>query len=312
MTDGPLSGFGPADSRFGVVSLIGAPNAGKSTLLNRIIGTKVSIVSPKVQTTRSRVLGIWLEGAVQIAFVDTPGIFAPRRRLDRSMVRAAWDGAGEADRVLVLVDARQGISQDVTRIIETLAKRQHPKAMKPGLILNKVDLVQKDKLLELAAQLGVGDLFGDVFMVSALTGDGVGDLLENLAASTPPGPWHYPEDQISDMPQRLLASEITREKLYLQLQQELPYRATVETEAWTEQKDGSARIEQVIYVERDSQKAIVLGKGGKRIKALGGAARKELEELLERRIHLFLFVKVRDGWENDPERYREMGLDFNA
>jgi len=302
-----------AEQRAGFVAIVGAPNVGKSTLLNSLVGTKVSIVSPKVQTTRSRVLGICIEGPAQVIFIDTPGIFKPRRRLDRAMVAAAWGGAGDADEVLLLVDASlvntsRGIDSDTANIIKRLKKTER----KIILAINKVDLVDKPKLLDLAAELNATGVFSEIFMISAEKGDGVQDLMAFLASRVPEGPWLYPEDQISDMPGRLTAAEITREKLYLQLHQELPYAASVETENWTEQDDGSVRIEQVIYVERPTQKAIVLGKGGSRIKALGQAAREELEEIFERRVHLFLFVKVREKWGDDPERYRDLGLDFDA
>ena len=296
----------------GFVALIGAPNAGKSTLLNRFVGAKVSIVSPKVQTTRTRVLGICIEGDTQIVFIDTPGIFRPRRRLDRAMVAAAWGGAGDADHICLLADAtrfRGGEADPDTRRIIDRLKETGGRAV---LAINKVDAVSKPALLEMAAVLDGEGVFSEAFMVSAEKGDGTGDLLARLAGMMAPGPWLFPEDQISDMPQRLLAAEITREKLYLQLHQEIPYAATVETDSWEEQEDGSARIEQTIYVERDSQKAIVLGKGGARIRQLGRAAREELQELLEQRIHLFLFVKVRDKWGDDPARYRDWGLDYNA
>jgi len=295
-------------TRCGFVAVLGAPNVGKSTLVNRLVGTKVSIVSPKVQTTRSRVLGILIEGASQIILVDTPGIFAPRRRLDRAMVAAAWGGAADADVVCLLVDCAKPDSGDTRRIVGQLKEG----GREAVLVLNKVDLIEKRVLLALAAKFDAESLFTDTLMVSALTGDGVGDLLALLAGRVPEGPWLFPEDQISDMPERLLAAEITREKLYLQLRQELPYAATVETETWTENADGSVRIDQVIFVEKPTQKAIVLGKGGQRIKALGAAARTELEDLLERRVHLFVFVKVRERWGDDPERYRDLGLDFNA
>ena len=294
--------------RCGFVAIVGAPNVGKSTLLNCLVGTKVSIVSPKVQTTRSRILGICIEGATQLVLVDTPGIFKPRRRLDRAMVAAAWGGAQEADLVLLLVDSAAGLDADTRSIVERL-KAEGGKAI---LALNKVDAVKKPALLKLAAHLdGVG-VFTDTFMISALSGSGVPDLLAHLAGAVPEGPWLYPDDQLSDMPGRLLAAEITREKIYLQLHQELPYAASVDTETWKEKKDGSVRIEVSVYVERPSQKAIVLGKGGARIKAIGEAARIELEELLERRVHLFLFVKVRKDWGEDPERYRDLGLDYKA
>lgn len=298
----------PTGPRCAFVAILGAPNVGKSTLLNRLVGSKVSIVSPKVQTTRTRVLGICIEGDAQIVFIDTPGIFAPRRRLDRAMVAAAWGGAADADRVLLLVDAERGINADTRRILDGLKAQKRPVT----LALNKVDAVAKPKLLKLAAELDGEGVAEEIFMISAATGDGVDDLMDHLASSAPPGPWHFPEDQISDMPERLLAAEITREKLYLQLHQELPYAATVETETWTEQDDGSVRIEQVVFVERDSQKAIVLGKGGARIKAIGAAARQELQQILDCRVHLFLFVKVREKWGDDPDRYRDWGLDFDA
>jgi GTP-binding protein Era len=295
-------------TRFAFVAVLGAPNVGKSTLINRLVGTKVSIVSPKVQTTRARVLGICIAGPAQIVFIDTPGVFEPRRRLDRAMVAAAWTGAADADRVCLLVDAERGIDRDTHAIVKRLVKQRKS----ADLVLNKIDLVKKPALLELADRLNNEGQFGDIFMISAERGDGVDDLLAHLAAGAPEGPWMFPEDQISDMPERLLAAEITREKLYLQLRQELPYAATVETETWTEMDDGSARIEQVIYVQRGTQKAIVLGKKGARIKSIGADSRLELEELLDRRVHLFLFVKVREKWGDDPERYRDWGLDYNA
>ena len=295
--------------RCGFVALIGAPNAGKSTLLNAMVGSKVSIVSPKVQTTRSRVLGIAIEGQSQLVFVDTPGIFAPKRRLDRAMVAAAWAGANDADLVVLLVDAsRRELGEDTERIIAQL-KEAGRSAI---LALNKVDAIERPKLLALAERLNATGVFTDVFMISALTGDGLDRLRSILAQRVPEGPWLYPEDQISDNPMRLLAAEVTREKLVLQLQQELPYASTVETESWEEFKDGSVKISQVVYVQRDSQKAIVLGKGGQRVRAIGAAARQELEAMLERRVHLMLFVKVRENWLDDPERYRDWGLDFNA
>ena len=301
------------EKRAGFVAIVGAPNVGKSTLLNRLVGTKVSIVSPKVQTTRSRILGICIEGPAQVIFIDTPGIFKPRRRLDRAMVAAAWGGARDADDILLLVDAnlvvsRRGLDGDTRTIIKRLKKS----GRKVTLAINKVDLVAKPKLLEMAAELDATGVFPDIFMISAEKGDGIPDLMAFLSARVPAGPWLFPEDQISDMPGRLTAAEITREKLYLQLHQELPYAAAVETEDWKEQDDGSVRIEQIIYVERPTQKAIVLGKGGARIKALGQAAREELEEIFERRVHLFLFVKVRGKWGDDPERYRDLGLKFDS
>ena len=304
---------GPADrSRCGFVALLGAPNAGKSTLLNTLIGAKVSIVTPKVQTTRTRVLGMCIEDGTQLIFVDTPGIFAPRRRLDRAMVAAAWQGAGDADEIVLLLDSAQavkgGVDADTRRIVKGLEK--------PGrraiLALNKIDLVKREQLLGLSESLNAGGLFTDTFMIAAVNGDGVADMRAHLAARMPEGPWLYPEDQLSDMPQRLLAAEVTREQLFLQLRQELPYALTVETEEWETGKDGSVRIRQIIYVQRDTQKAIVLGKGGQRIKQVGAAARAELQEMLGGAVHLFLFVKVREKWGEDPERYRPWGLDYNA
>jgi GTP-binding protein Era len=296
-------------TRAGFAAVIGAPNAGKSTLVNRLVGAKVSIVSPKVQTTRSRVLGIALHGAAQLVLVDTPGIFQPRRRLDRSMVQAAWQGAADADLVLLLVDAAQKRLDDDSRaIIAGLAKARRTAI----LGLNKIDQIRPERLLALTAEINALCSFDATFMISALTGDGVGDLLDHLAGRLPPGPWHYPEDQLSDMPQRLLAAELTREQLFLQLHRELPYALTVESESWEEFKDGSAKVNQVIFVRKDSQKAIVLGQGGQRIKAVREAAQAELEAMLGRPVHLFLFVKVRDNWQDDRERYRELGLDFDA
>ena len=296
--------------RAGFVALIGAPNAGKSTLLNALIGAKIAIVTPKVQTTRSRVVGIAIEGASQIIFVDTPGIFAPKRRLDRAMVAAAWAGVANADEVVLLVDAARGVTDEVTRIIDGL-KGLGEKAGGVVLALNKVDAVERGKLLTLSAELNASYPFRETFMISALTGDGVEDLKRALAARLPEGPWLYPEDQLADIPQRLLAAEITREKLFLKLRQELPYAATVETESWKEQKDGSLRLDQVIYVQRPGHKGIILGKGGAMIKSIGADARAELEQIFERKVHLFLFVKVREKWLDDPERYRAMGLDYS-
>lgn len=295
-------------TRAGFIAILGAPNVGKSTLMNRMVGAKVSIVSPKVQTTRTRVLGICMAGPSQIIFVDTPGIFKPKRRLDRAMVAAAWGGDKDADRTMLLVDAERGLDANTRNIIEKL-RAENKNTI---LVLNKVDLVKKPALLKLAETLSAEDIFTDVFMVSAESGDGVEDLKAYLAAAVPEGPWLYPEDEVSDMPLRLLAAEITREQLYLQLHQELPYAATVETETWQDQPDGSHRVEQVIFVERAGQKGIILGKGGSRIKAIGEAARKELEAVLDNRVHLFLFVKVREKWGDDPERYRDWGLDYNA
>ena len=294
--------------RAGFVAIVGAPNVGKSTLLNRLVGAKVSIVSPKVQTTRTRVLGICIEGPAQIIFIDTPGIFQPRRRLDRAMVAAAWIGTADADEVLLLVDASRGLDRNTAAIVKKLKRAERTVI----LAINKVDLLNKPDLLALAAELNEAGAFTDTFMISAETGDGVADLMALLAGRVAAGRWLFPEDQISDMPGRLTAAEITREQLYLQLHKELPYAAAVETESWKDQDDGSLRIEQVVYVERGSQKAIVLGKKGSRVKSIGEAARKELEEIFGRRVHLFLFVKVRGNWGDDPERYRDLGLDFDA
>ena len=294
--------------RAGFVAIVGAPNVGKSTLLNRLVGAKVSIVSPKVQTTRTRVLGICIEGPAQIIFIDTPGIFQPRRRLDRAMVAAAWIGTADADEVLLLVDASRGLDRNTAAIVKKLKRAERTVI----LAINKVDLLNKPDLLALAAELNEAGAFTDTFMISAETGDGVADLMALLAGRVAAGRWLFPEDQISDMPGRLTAAEITREQLYLQLHKELPYAAAVETESWKDQDDGSLRIEQVVYVERGSQKAIVLGKKGSRVKSIGEAARKELEEIFGRRVHLFLFVKVRGNWGDDPERFRDLGLDFNA
>ncbi|HEX9568710.1 MAG TPA: GTPase Era [Rhodospirillales bacterium] len=296
------------DTRAGFVAVVGAPNVGKSTLVNRFVGAKVSIVSPKVQTTRTRVLGICMAGAAQLILVDTPGIFAPRRRLDRAMVAAAWSGAADADAVLLVVDAEAGLDGDTRTIVERL-KAAGRKAV---LAINKVDAVKKPRLLKLTAELDRVGIFTDTFMISALTGDGVEDLKRFLAGRLPQGPWLFPEDQICDMPNRLTAAEITREQIYLQLRQELPYAAAVETTDWLEKDDGSVRIEQAIYVEKESQKAIVVGKHGSRIKALGEAARKQLEAIFGRRVHLFLQVKVKPKWGDDPARYRDLGLDYNA
>ncbi|MCK5446476.1 MAG: GTPase Era [Rhodospirillaceae bacterium] len=295
-------------TKCGFIAVLGAPNVGKSTLVNRFVGAKVTIVSPKVQTTRTRVMGIAIEGATQLVFIDTPGIFKPRRRLDRAMVAAAWGGAGDADIRLLLVDAERGVDGNTRAIIERLKEQK----LRCHLVLNKVDKIKKPDLLTLATQLSEMGIFDEIFMVSALSGDGVADMATFLTNHVSEGPWHFPEDQLSDMNERLLSAEITREKLYLQLHQELPYATTVETETWTEKKDGSVKIEQVIFVERDSQKAIILGKGGKQIRKIGETSRLELEEILGRRVHLFLFVKVREKWADDPERYRDWGLDPNA
>ena len=295
-----------SDTRCAFVALIGAPNVGKSTLVNALVGTKVTIVSPKVQTTRTLVRGIAIEGKSQLVFVDTPGIFAPRRRLDRAMVTSAWTGAHDADIVALMVDAKRGLDEETDAILATLKDVGKRKIA----ILNKVDLVDKPSLLALAQGLNARGDFAATFMVSALAGDGLGDVKAWLAANAPGGPWHYPEDQISDAPLRSLAAEITREQVFNRLHQELPYRSTVETEVWKELRDGGVRIEQTIYVERESQRKIVLGKGGASIKAIGAAARAEIAKLIEQPVHLFLFVKVREGWGDDPERFREMGLEF--
>jgi GTPase len=295
-----------APPRCGFVALIGAPNVGKSTLLNALVGAKVTIVSRKVQTTRSLIRGIAVEGRAQIIFVDTPGIFRPRRRLDRAMVATAWSGAHDADLVAVLIDARKGIDEEADEILGRLAGLKHPKIA----IINKIDLVEKASLLALVRDLNARTAFAATFMISALTGDGVADVRRALTEHVPEGPWLYPADQITDAPLRALAAEITREKIFAKLHQELPYQSTVETEVWKELKDGAVRIEQTVYVERESQRKIVLGKGGQTIKAIGAAARKEIAEIIETPVHLFLFVKVREGWGDDPDRYREMGLDF--
>jgi GTPase len=293
-------------ARCGFVALIGAPNAGKSTLVNVLVGSKVSIVTPKVQTTRALIRGIAIEGKTQLIFIDTPGIFRPRRRLDRAMVTTAWGGAHDADYVGLLIDATRGIDEEADAILGHLTSLQAPKV----LILNKVDLVDKQGLLVLAGAANARTPFGTTFMVSALTGDGVMDVKRWFATHAPVGPWLYPEDQISDAPLRHLAAEITREKLFLRLHEELPYQSTVETDQWKELKGGAARIEQTVYVERESQRKIVLGKNGQTIKAIGAAARHELAGILGKPVHLFLFVKVRERWGEDPERYREMGLEF--
>ena len=294
------------DTRCGFIALIGAPNAGKSTLINALVGAKVSIVSRKVQTTRALVRGIAIVDAAQLVLMDTPGIFAPKRRLDRAMVTTAWGGASDADIVVLLIDARKGLDDEAASILGKLAGVRQPKV----LVLNKVDIAEKPALLTLAQKVGATAAFDATFMLSALSGDGVDDLKRWLAGHSPAGPWHYPEDQISDAPLRALAAEITREKLFNRLHQELPYQATVETESWKELRGGDVRIEQTIYVERESQRKIVLGKGGATIKAIGAEARKEIAEMAEQKVHLFLFVKVREGWGDDPERYRAMGIEF--
>lgn len=294
-------------SRCGFIAIIGAPNAGKSTLVNALVGAKVTIVSHKVQTTRAPLKGIAIEGSSQLVFIDTPGIFRPKRRLDRAMVDAAWAGVKDADVTVLLVDAAKGLNEETQAILTRLQGQ-------PGariLALNKIDRVEhKEQLLALVADVTKEVKFNHVLMISATEGDGVLDLKMLLAKVVPEGPWHFPEDDISDAPMRVLAAEITREKIYHFLHQELPYVTTVETTGWQERKDGSVRIDQTIYVERDSQKVIVLGKGGDTIKKISTLARKEIAGILERPVHLFLFVKVREGWGDDPERYREMGLDF--
>lgn len=302
----PETGAPSAPTRSGFVALIGATNAGKSTLVNRLVGAKVTIVSHKVQTTRAIIRGIAIEDRTQIVFLDTPGIFKPRRRLDRAMVTTAWGGARDADIILFLIDSERGLKGDAETILNALKDVKQPKI----LVLNKVDRVKPEELLKLAQAANEAVNFEATFMVSALTGSGCDDLMRYLSQTLPEGPWYYPEDQISDLPMRQLAAEITREKLFLRLHQELPYSSHVETEKWEERKDGSVRIEQTIYVERESQKKIALGKGGEAIKAISTAARKEISEILEQPVHLFLFVKVRENWGDDPARFREMGLDF--
>jgi GTPase len=304
----PQAQAAPAEptTHCGFVALIGAPNVGKSTLANALVGAKISIVTPKVQTTRTLVRGIAIEGSAQLIFVDTPGIFSPRRRLDRAMVATAWGSTHDADIVTLLIDADKGLHEDDEAILRTLGGVRSAKV----LVLNKVDLVEKPALLTLTQTLNERMAFASTFMISARSGSGVADLKSFFAAHAPPGPWLYPEDQISDAPMRQLAAEITREKLFLRLHQELPYQSTVETEVWKELRDGAVRIEQTIYVERESQRKIVLGKGGQAIRAIGAAARKDIAVAIEQPVHLFLFVKVREGWGDDPERYREMGLEF--
>lgn len=304
---------GSEKTRAGFVAVIGAPNAGKSTLVNALVGTKVSIVSHKVQTTRSPVRGVAMRGNAQLVLVDTPGIFQPRRRLDRAMVNAAWSGAGDADAVLLMIDAPDlsahpegPAARDTYAILEELKKAPR----KAALVLNKIDAMKRADLLPLIGKLNEDGLFEQVFMISALKGEAIGDVADWCAGHMPEGPFLYPPDQAADIPSRLLAAEITREKLYLRLHDELPYATTVETESWEEKKDGSARISQIIYVQRDGQKAIVLGKGGKTVKAIGEAARREMEDLFGRRIHLFLFVKVRENWAETREHYREIGLEY--
>jgi GTP-binding protein Era len=297
-----------AETRCGYVALIGEPNAGKSTLLNKMVGAKVSIVTHKVQTTRARIRGITIEGDTQIVFVDTPGLFRPRRNLDRAMVTAAWTGAADADMVVLLVEAHRGVTEGVKAILEALEERVHDRPI--VLAINKIDRVKSDRLLALSTELNELFKFDATFMISAEKGHGTADLKKWLAGELPEGPWLYPEDQIADLPLRLLAAEITREKLTLRLHQELPYQLTVETEKWTDRKDGSVRIDQLIYVMRDGHKGIILGPKGETIKSVSMAARQELKEFLNREVHLFLQIKVRPKWLNDPERFSEMGLNF--
>ncbi|RXT44918.1 GTPase Era [Bradyrhizobium betae] len=300
------SGEAPTATRCGFVALIGAPNVGKSTLVNALVGAKVTIVSRKVQTTRALIRGIVIENNAQIILVDTPGIFLPKRRLDRAMVSTAWSGAHDADLVCVLLDAKAGIDEEAEAILTKVASVKHEKI----LVINKVDLVQREKLLALAQAANERVPFAKTFMIAAISGDGVDDLRTTLAEIVPPGPFLYPEDQMSDAPMRHLAAEITREKIFRKLHQELPYQSTVETDKWEERKDKSVRIEQTIFVERESQRKIVLGAGGATIKSIGADSRKELAEIVGVPVHLFLFVKVRENWGDDPDRYREMGLEF--
>jgi GTP-binding protein Era len=295
-------------ARAGFVALIGEPNAGKSTLLNRMVGSKVSIVTHKVQTTRAPVRGIAIEGESQLIFVDTPGLFRPRRRLDRAMVAAAWGGAADADVVVLLVEAHRGVTEGVGAILDALAERGSAATL--ALAINKIDRVEAPTLLRLAEAANARLSFARTFMISAEKGHGVDALRAWLAETVPDGPWLYPEDQIADLPERMIAAEITREKLTLRLHQELPYQLTVETEGWQDRKDGSTRIDQVIYVARDGHKGIVLGRGGETVKAVGQAARAEIAALLDRPVHLFLEVKVRPGWQDEAERYRQIGLDW--
>ena len=306
MTVESTSGAGSGERACGFVALIGAPNVGKSTLVNALVGSKVTIVSRKVQTTRALIRGIVIEDNAQIILVDTPGIFSPKRRLDRAMVSTAWSGAHDADLVCVLLDAKAGIDEEADAILNKLASVAHPKI----LVLNKIDLIPREKLLALAQAANDRMKFEHTFMISALSGDGVDDLRKTLAKMVPPGPFHYPEDQMSDAPLRHLAAEITREKIYRQLHQELPYQSTVETDSWTERNDKSVRIEQTIFVERESQRKIVLGKGGATIKSIGADSRKEIAEIVGVPVHLFLFVKVRENWGDDPDRYSDLGLSF--
>ena len=296
------------DTKCGFVALIGAPNAGKSTITNHFVGSKVSIVSPKVQTTRTTVKGIGVWNNTQIIFLDTPGIFKPKRRLDRAMVANAWDGTGDADIIVLVVDAKSGIDGQVNHIISELQKKKQSAV----LLINKIDLVKKDKLLELSARLNAAGCFCETFFVSASSGKNMDIFYNYLADNLPESPWYYPEEQMSDMPLKLLAAEIVREKLFLYLQQEIPYELTVEPELWERRDDGSIRAEITIYVKKDNQRIIILGKGGQMIKKIGSSARNELEKLLEDKVHLFLFVKVRENWQDDAGRYSVWGLNFKA
>jgi len=302
MPDGP-------GTRAGFVALIGEPNAGKSTLLNRMVGAKVSIVTHKVQTTRTRIRGVAMEGVAQIVFVDTPGLFRPRRRLDRAMVKAAWGGAADADLIVLLIEANRGLTDGVEAIIDRL-RDQIPQGQAVALAINKIDKVKAEVLLALAEKMNSAFPFAKTFMISAEKGYGVKDLREWIAEQLPDGPWFYPEDQIADLPMRMIAAEMTREKLTLRLHEELPYQLTVETEKWEDKADGSTRIDQIIYVSRDGHKGIVLGNKGETIKSIGQSARADISEFLGRTVHLFLQVKVRENWQDEPERYSEMGLDF--
>lgn len=298
----------PESSRAGFVALIGAPNAGKSTLLNRFVGSKVSIVTHKVQTTRTKVLGVVIKDDAQIIFVDTPGIFAPKRRLDRAMVQAAWDGAKDSDNVVLIVDALAGMKDEVQKIIEGLQESKR----KVILVLNKIDKIKRDALLKLSTELNDTGVFSETFMISALNGDGADDLLNHICGVVPESPWLFPEDQITDMPLRMMAAEVTREKLLINVHQELPYELAVETETWEEFKDGSVKIEQSIYVRRESQRSIILGKDGQKIKKLGADSRKDLAEMFGCKVHLFLYVKVRERWQENSNFYTQWGLDFDA
>ncbi|SDE35408.1 GTPase Era [Kordiimonas lacus] len=296
------------ETRCGFVALIGAPNAGKSTLLNAMVGAKVAIVTHKVQTTRTRITGIAMEDDhnAQLVFIDTPGIFQPKRRLDRAMVNAAWKGSEDAEETVLLIDAKKGLSEEVERIVKALKDA----GRKVHLAINKIDTVRRDSLLALAQELSETGVFDEIFMISAMKGDGVADLKAFLAKRAPVGPWMYPEDQVADVTMRILAAEVTREKVFLRLHDELPYATTVETEKWEERKDGSVRIEQVIHVQRETQKGIVIGKGGTMLKMLGQMAREELEEMFDRKVHLFLHVRVTERWAEDRTMYQDMGLDF--